>query len=116
MYRKQWKPNKQQKEAFKAKLVEQEYQLTQLIDLNQNEIEQAYWNDNKSSLYMFLTNGESYRISTHHLPNNNWEFRQFGIGDKYRNCSFVQKEIVTNSRDNIIKKALEILEGIKNGK
>ncbi len=111
--KRKWKPNKKEKEEFKAKLWEQEKQLAELINCYQSEIKDAYWNDNKSSLYLFLNNGNSYRISTHHLPNKDWNFKIFGIGEKYRNCSFVQKEIVTNSRNNIIRKAFELLENSK---
>lgn len=105
-----WKPNKAQKEAFKNKLIEQDKQLDELKIKYKNIIKDIYWNNNKSSLYIFKNNNESYRISTHHLPNKDWYFQYYGIGDKYRNCSFVKKEIITNSRDNIIKKAKLILE------
>lgn len=105
--RRKWKPNKAQKEAFKLKLIEQDNALQELQNAYSNKIDLAYWNDNKSSLYIYLNNGERYRISTHHLPNRDWETREF---NEYRNCSFVDKEIVTNSRDNIINKAREILE------
>lgn len=110
MYQYKWKPNKQQKEAFKLKLIDQDKKLKEIEEKYNQLISVAYWNKNKSSLYLFLKNDEKYRISTHHLPSNKWEFREFGIGEKYRNCSFVQKEIITNSRDNIINKAIQILD------
>lgn len=105
-----WKPSKAQKEAFKAKLVEQD------IELDKLRQEYKGWdisyNDNKSSLY--LSNSElriEYRISTHHLPNHN-----YGDTNKYRQYKgsndFKKIEIVTNSRDNVLKKAKECLAEI----
>ena len=108
-----WKPSKTQIEAFKNKLIEQDKQLTDLKNKYNNIIVDCYFNDNKSSLYLFLKNNNSYRISTHHLPSKNWEDKKIGIGEKYRKCIFTNNEIITNSRDNIIKKAINILENYK---
>ena len=109
MYKRKWKPNKKQKEAFKAKLEQQDQQLQELKEKYNDKIVNIYWNDNKSSLYVYLKNGNSYRISTHHLPNRN-----ILNDNKYRDCIIVDNEVITNSRDNIIKKAIEILEVANN--
>ena len=108
-FKKRWKPTKKQIEEFKEKLELQDNWLDQFID---NElIISAEWNDNKSSLYVNFKDGTNYRISTHYLPSyeEDTQYRNY----KGNPAAGDWEEIVTNSRNNIMKKAEALLEAKK---
>ena len=110
-FKRKWKPTKKQVEEFKAKLEEQDNWLTSFE--NEELVISAKWNDNKSSLYVNFEDRTNYRISTHHLPNyeeNSYRAYKGNI------AAGSWEEIVTNSRNNIMKKAEALLEAKKRNK
>ena len=108
-FKKRWKPTKAQIEEFKEKLEIQDSWLNRFTD--HELVIGAKWNDNKSSLYVNFKDGTNYRISTHHLPSyeSDIEYRSY----KGNPAAGSWEEIVTNSRNNIMKKAEALLESKK---
>ena len=107
-FKRKWKPTKEQVEEFKEKLEEQDNWLNSFE--NEELVISAKWNDNKSSLYVNFKDGTNYRISTHHLPGyEDTQYRSY----KGNIAAGSWEEIVTNSRNNIMKKAEALLEAKK---
>ena len=104
-FRKKWKPSKSQIEEFKEKLEIQDNWLDNFT--KDEEVISAKWNDNKSSLYVSFKDGSNYRISTHHLPSyeDDTQYRSY----KGNPAAGKWIEIVTNSRNNIMNKADNLL-------
>ena len=111
-FRKRWKPSKAQVEEFKEKLELQDNWLDNFT--NDEAVISAKWNDNKSSLYVNFKDGTNYRISTHHLPSyeDDTHYRSYKGNPAAGNW----EEIVTNSRNNIMKKADNLLLQKKHNK
>ena len=111
-FKRKWKPTKAQVEEFKEKLEEQDNWLDSFE--NEELVISAKWNDNKSSLYVNFKDGTNYRISTHHLPSyeEDTPYRTY----KGNIAAGSWEEIVTNSRNNIMKKAEALLEAKKRNK
>lgn len=102
-----WKPNKKQKQQFIDKLYEQDLWLKEL-KYNKDRY-YIRWNNNKSSLYIDDDKLKiKFRISTHHLPSHEYDGNYRAFNPKNYE-SFEIKEIITNSRNNIMKKAEYII-------
>ena len=104
-FRKRWKPTKAQAEAFKEKLELQDSWLDNFT--SDEEVINAKWNDNKSSLYVSFKDGTNYRISTHYLPSyeDDTQYRSYQGNPAAGRWT----EIITNSRNNIMNKADNLL-------
>ena len=108
-FRRKWKPNRAQKEAYKEKINTQADWLKHYLDLNKHMT--GKWNDNYSSLYLTNTSTNTgYRISTHHLPDYQGGYRDyqgaFNGTQLNPDNKFIEK--VTRSRDNIMKYAEDV--------
>ena len=111
-FRKILKPSKAQVEEFKEKLEIQDNWLDNFT--NDEAVISAKWNDNKSSLYVNFKDGTNYRISTHHLPSYEADTQYRSYKGNVACGSW--EEIVTNSRNNIMKKAEALLQTKKRNK
>lgn len=109
MFNRKWKPNKKQLAEWLAKKDEIEENFKNEI----NEIEKASdtiitINKNCNSIY-FEKDGIEYRISTHYKSNSNYSNFNTNLDDSLNIKGGKRENIVTNSRDNIIKWAKKIL-------